>query len=317
MMDKLLIIITFFISTATFAQQSIDGSFDFQSDPEKKYSLYVPSSYNENESNGLMVGLHPRNTSRWDSQSWRDTLIQFAEHNQLILACPDGGPDGAIDDDIDTAFTSVLIDSMSLWFNIDESQKYLMGFSWGGKTVYSYGLRRVDEFAGFIPIGAAISGGSEIENLSPNALGKKFYIVHGSNDNPNNTFTPAVDQLTSAAACLETNLISGVGHTIDFPNRNEVLTTAFEYVRDFNCLSANEDLLPKSNLYTSPNPSLNSFFIHELEENSKVKCYDIDGRQIANERTGNSISITEPFKGLLLIQIKRNNKTTVIKQFIK
>ena len=307
----------FFLTTNILAQQSIDGAIDFQNDPNKKYSIYVPSSYDASQANALMIGLHPLNTNRWDSQSWRDTLIDFAEHNRLILACPDGGPDGAVDDDIDTAFTSLLIDSMSLWFNIDESQKYLMGFSWGGKTVYSYGLRRVNEFAGFIPIGAAISGAAEISSLTPNALNENWYIVHGSNDSPNTRFNPAVDQLTEAGACLETNLLQGVGHTIDFPERNEILTTAFEFVRDFSCVSANINTTASPRLSSAPNPSQQEFEIKDLNPKAKIICYDINGQSISFNREGNNIRLSANFNGLLLIHIKNGNDFQVVKQLIR
>ena len=115
-----------------------------------------------------MLGLHPLNTSRWDGEAWRDTLINFAESNDLILVCPDGGPDGKIDDAIDTSFTTVLLDSVAAWYNINQGEKYIMGFSWGGKTTYTYGLRRTDQFAGYIVIGAAVQFG-EVSDIIANA----------------------------------------------------------------------------------------------------------------------------------------------------
>ena len=92
----------------------------------------------------MMLALHPLNTNRWDGEAWRDTLIDFAEANNLLVISPDGGSDGAIDDAIDTAFTTVMLDSMISWYNVDESNIYAMGFSWGGKTVYTYGLNHID-----------------------------------------------------------------------------------------------------------------------------------------------------------------------------
>ncbi|MEO6191241.1 MAG: hypothetical protein ABIO44_13735, partial [Saprospiraceae bacterium] len=117
-MNKL---IAFFLLNCTglFSQVRIDSSFSFQSDPAKKYSLYIPSSYKVSHANRLMLALHPLNTSRWNGQSWCDTLVSFAQQNGLILVCPDGGLDGAINDPIDTAFTSALLDSMKFWYSID------------------------------------------------------------------------------------------------------------------------------------------------------------------------------------------------------
>ena len=315
---RLSILFTFLLSSISLiAQESINGTIDFQTDPAKKYSIYVPSNYDENVSNALMVGLHPLNTNRWDAESWRDTLIVFAESNDLILAIPDGGSDGAIDDPIDTAFTSLLIDSMSIWYNINEDQKYLMGFSWGGKTVYSYGLRRVDEFAGFIPIGAAISGGSEIEGLTPNAKDKNWYIVHGSNDSPNTRYTPPVNLLTEAGACLESNLLQGVGHTIDFPDRNEILSSAFAFVRDNACItSSTEEAGKKLNIQAIPNPSNSFFYLNNHSNVTKVTCLDSQGRMISHTQQGNEIQLDEKFSGLLFIQIETDNYKEVVKHFV-
>ena len=113
-------------------KRQLTVGFPFQTDNFKKYSLYVPSSYDASVPQPLMLGLHPLNTNRWDGQAWRDTLIQFAEMNNLLLVCPDGGPDGRIDDAIDTAFTSVLLDSVATWYNVDHEEKnILMGFQLG------------------------------------------------------------------------------------------------------------------------------------------------------------------------------------------
>lgn len=315
-MTRYLFLIQLFLQLQLGAQESVDGIIEFQSDPQKKYSLYIPSNYNNNEANAMMVGLHPLNTNRWDSTSWRDTLIVFAESNDLILAVPDGGPDGAIDDPIDTAFTSLLIDSMAVWYNIKEDEKYLMGFSWGGKTVYSYGLRRPKEFAGFIPIGAAISGAAEIEDLIENALYKNWYILHGANDNPEIRFYPAASALNEAGACLETNLLPGVGHTIDFPNRNQLLNTAFAYIRDNQCTTAAEEVNSMLNVTSSPNPSSKNIKLNNLKKETKIDCYDIHGQRINFSRNDNHIYIDEDIKGIIFITLELEEQQKVIKQII-
>ncbi|MFT5167850.1 MAG: hypothetical protein ACI8P3_003088, partial [Saprospiraceae bacterium] len=112
-MKNLLFILLLISYSSLIGQTRIDGSFEFQNDSAKKYSLYIPSGYQAGTAHRLMLGLHPFNTNRWDAESWCDTLIVFAETNNLILACPDGGIDGAVDDPIDTAFTSILLDSIA------------------------------------------------------------------------------------------------------------------------------------------------------------------------------------------------------------
>ncbi|MCH8330625.1 MAG: T9SS type A sorting domain-containing protein [Bacteroidetes bacterium] len=223
------------LTLSPFAQQSIDGSFAFQTDPNKKYSLYIPSGYTPGTAHQTMLGLHPFNVNSWDAQSWRDTLIKFAETNNLILVCPDGGTDGQVDDDIDTAFTSTLLDSMGFWYDIDTGRMYAMGFSWGGRTTYTYGLSHHNRFRGFIPIGAVINGTTEVTvTLQQNAAGKPVYIVHGGSDAPTTRFYPIRDSLISKGAIVEDTLMPGILHTIDFPNRNMILGMAYQWIDSVN-----------------------------------------------------------------------------------
>lgn len=224
--------ILFFLAILSFqvsAQEIINGTYDFQTDPAKKYSLYIPSTYDAGIPSKVIVGLHPWNTSKWDSESWAEELSELAEANNCIVICPDGGADGQIDDDIDTAFTSFLIDEMIGQYNLDEAQMYLVGFSWGGKTVYTYGLNHADRFAGFMPIGAAVEL-SEVVAFAENAKDKYYYVIHGSQDSPNSRFTPIVNLLEDNEACVETNLLSGIGHTVEFPDQFNILNDGFQWL---------------------------------------------------------------------------------------
>lgn len=301
------------ISLGLIAQTAVDGSFEFENDPEKKYSYYVPSGYDETDGADLMVGLHPFNTSRWDAQAWRDTLIVFAETNNLLLICPDGGPDGRIDDPIDTAFTSAIIDSMELWFNT--ADKYLMGFSWGGKTVYSYGLRRIQEFEGFMPIGSAISGGAELQGLTPFIEDSKWYLVHGSNDTPNTRFYPALEYLDENLACTNNILMQGVGHTIDFPNRNEILTEAFDFIKSDACeVSPTQEADQNNQSIVSPNPNAGSFNLElSTEQEYSLRIFNNAGKEFTFDQQGNSISIIQADAGIYFLHLNFGSKIQVEK----
>jgi len=286
------------------AQEVIDGGFDFETVSNKKYSLYIPSAYDDSQSNQLMLALHPLNPSRWDGETWRDTLIQFAEMNDLILVSPDGGPDGRIDDAIDTSFTSALLDSVSNWYNINENEKYVMGFSWGGKTTYTYGLRRTDEFAGYLVIGAAINGVGEISDIIDNAKDENFYLVHGSQDAVSSRYTPLLNGLNNNNACTETMLMAGVGHTIDFPDRNQILSDAFEWIKNNNCgTSSTSELNIVSTLLTSPNPSNGIVNIENIQDINlaTMQVTDIIGKKIGFDIDGQVLELSQEFKGLVIL----------------
>lgn len=270
------------------AQERINGEFPFDTDPAKKYSLYIPSTYTIGEANKVMLALHPFNTSRWDGESWCDTLVDFAEANDLILICPDGGADGKIDDAIDTAFTSVLIDSVANWYALDFDKFYGIGFSWGSKGLYTYGLSHGDLIKGYIPVGAAISGTSEVnETLQMNANGKPFYIVHGASDSPTTRFYPVRDSLIAKGAIVATNLMAGVGHTIDFPDRNAILTVAFNWIDSVNCSSLLLPTFEPANtavsVYPNPIPYGESLLINLADQGANeylIRVFGLDGRLV-------------------------------------
>jgi len=93
-----------------------------------------------------------------NSRTRRDVLTDFAEVNNLILAAPDGGADGRIDDPIDKEFMTALLDSVENGYSINTNKEFILGFSWGARAAYSYGLENYNRFAGFLTIGAFLNG---------------------------------------------------------------------------------------------------------------------------------------------------------------
>lgn len=279
MRKAILILISICTLSTINAQESIDGSIDFQTDPNKKYSLYIPSTYDEMTPNPAFVAFHPLNTRRWNGASWRDTLITFAETNGLILISPDGGTDGRIDDPIDTAFTTFLIDSVMRAYNIDPDAIYAIGFSWGGRTTYTYGLSRPALFAGYMPIGAAITGLNEVGTLVENGNQQNVFIIHGQSDSPGSRYYPIRDALIENEACVNDTLMPGVGHTIDFIGRNNLLNQGYEYLRDNRCLSTTNEDLEALQSWNMTNP-LEAGVAMEIPKHVRITyIMDINGKE--------------------------------------
>ena len=216
------------------AQTRIDSSFAFQTDPAKKFALYVPSGYEAGVANKAILAFHPLHPVWGNSTTWCDILTNFAEENNLLMICPDGGADARVDDPIDLAFTTALLDSLRAWHTVDVDKTFILGFSWGARAAYTYGLANSDVFAGFITIGAFINGIVQVsEYLPEKASNKPFYIMHGDQDLVANIqvgFFPIRDALIDAGAVVNSLILEGVGHTIDFPNRDQILTDAFLWV---------------------------------------------------------------------------------------
>ncbi len=288
-------------SVTSLAQTQINNSVAFQTDPSKDYSLVIPTSYVEGESTAAFLALHPWNTNKWNGETWCEGLADFAEENNVILVCPDGGADGKIDDPIDTAFTSFILDSAFQWYDIDPAKLYAIGFSWGGKATYTYGLNHIDKFAGLLPIGAAISA-NDVSGISQNIEGKPVYVVHGSLDSPNTRFYPMVEAMESNGACLETNLLQGVGHTIDFDNQVEILTAAYEYLKDNACTTTSISSVYQETIEILEYNSIKKGSVVNLNIEIGAPWYVITtGGKVVNQGNSQSITVDLPV-GLYIIQ---------------
>ena len=305
-------VLVLLVNLIMYGQQSIDGTINFQTDPSKKYSVYIPSEYDENVGSPAFLALHPLNTRRWNAKSWRDTLITFAETNDLILICPDGGADGRIDDPIDTAFTTFLLDSMERAYNIVQNEIYVIGFSWGARTTYTYGLRRSDRFRGYIPLGAAITNLIEIGPVVANAEDEAIYIIHGSNDSPASRFYPARDALIAANACVKDTLLPGVGHTVDFPGRNALLTEAYGWLKSQNCGStASQNIEDDHNDWPLINPISSGAKIVIPQGLSIINVVDQFGKPVP---LSNDLQLMHP--GIYFIVYKNAQTAVRIKRLV-
>lgn len=305
------IVITVCFSSIAVSQTQINSNVPFQTDESKDYSLVIPSTYAEGEPTAAFLALHPWNTDRWNGETWCEELADFAEANNVILVCPDGGEDGKIDDPIDTAFTSFILDSAFQWYDIDPTKLYAIGFSWGGKTTYTYGLNNIDKFAGLLPIGAAISV-SEVNDISENIDGKPVYVVHGSFDNPNTRFYPLVDAMESNGACVETNLLQGVGHSIDFDNQLEILTAAYDFLKENACTTTSVNTVVKESVEILVYNSIKRGETVDLniEKGESWSILSIDSKTILQ---GNSKYITFDLKkGYYVIQTESNSQKFLI-----
>ena len=254
------------------------------------YSLYIPESYSPDRSYPAFLAFHPFNTQRWNAISWRDTLTAFAETNGLILVCPDGGADGnVINEEVDTLLATALLDSALSWYTIDADRVYVIGFSMGGAATYRYGIANVGRFGGFLPIGAAVNGTDGFTELLDRVAGLPFAVIHGSNDALAFRYTPVVEALEANSAVLWTRVLPGVGHTVDFPQRNALLTEAYLWLDSVNSASIShvpEDGVGVQRLHISPNPVLRGGVIDvEILGEGEIRrtgLYDVAGRYVSD-----------------------------------
>jgi hypothetical protein len=129
-----------------------------------------------------------------------------------------------------------------------------------------------------MPIGAAVEL-SVVSDLIVEVENLPFYIIHGNLDNPGVRFYPLRDALQEAGACVETNLLSLVGHTIFFPDQLNVLNNGFQWLLNNSCLET-------SNVMEEDIPQLISQTLYysgdyiQFEKKERFHIYSIDGSQV-------------------------------------
>jgi predicted esterase len=309
-----LFFLSIFFSFGVFCQSKVEGVLNVQGTP-RKLSILVPSRFKQGVTNAV-IALHPLNTARWNGVSWRDTLAAFAEQNQCFLICPDGGTDGRIDDPVDALFISAIIETIPLLYGYNTNKVVLMGFSVGGLATYTYGLSHVDKFIGFIPIGAAINGTTEIENLAKNAKDKIIYLVHGSEDDLNNRFLPAKSLLIESKACVKDSVLNGVGHTIDFPNRNEILSHAYQYILTNSCSTTDIQTESEFEVLNIQNPASQQIFIPESLSHFSITILNSFGQNMCKLHTGEN-AISHLTSGVYFLRIENGSKVKTQKIVIE
>jgi len=156
-MDKkiLSLVVSILIFTSIYGQQTINSSIihdGFQRD----YILYVPASYSGNMAVPLIFNFHGY-TSNASEQMFYGDFRPIADTANFLIIHPMGAPDtlgqphwnvglGGTDID-DVGFTSALIDTLLLNYNIDEEKIYTTGMSNGGLMSYYLACHLSGRFA--------------------------------------------------------------------------------------------------------------------------------------------------------------------------
>ena len=216
------------------------GDFDRQvgiMNTQRSMSFHVPNDYDPANSYPLIIGLHGFSMS---GGMMRNILKGIAQNRNAILVCPDGNGNRH-DDEFNGAEIDLVeytLDSCKQWYNIDESQVYLAGFSYGGRETAYYGLRHYQWFKGLITFSVAIQSSADANNNLPipwvnpfdyfNADSIPYCNCAGADDQNFIAEIQIFDQVLSTFQALDTlHIRNGVGHTMSYP----------EFEADFNaCL---------------------------------------------------------------------------------
>ncbi|MCA2219550.1 cellulose binding domain-containing protein [Jidongwangia harbinensis] len=157
-----------------------DGNQTIQSGGQNRsYILRLPANYNSNQSYRLVVGLHWLNGSANDVVGNGFYGLQQQSNNTAIFVAPQGldagwantgGRDVTLVDDILRVVENALC--------VDTSQRFALGFSYGGAMSFTLACARPAVFRAVAPIaGANLSGG-----CSSASQPVAYFGIHGTRD---------------------------------------------------------------------------------------------------------------------------------------
>jgi len=144
----------------TLAQQTISGSIT-HGGLQRDYTLYVPASYSSATAVPLVFNFHGL-TGTSTIAMWHADFRLIADTANFIIVHPQGllnssgethwnvGQTGTSINDID--FVSVLLDSLSLDYNISQDRIYSTGMSNGGYMSYRLACELSDKIAAIAPV---------------------------------------------------------------------------------------------------------------------------------------------------------------------
>ena len=131
-------------------------------------------------------------------------------------------------------------------------------------------------------------------------------------------YFPILESLIDNGACVETNFLQGVGHTIDFPNRNSILTDAFQWLASQNCGISVTSEIQDNNVILFPNPNHGQFEISGIDtHHSQIELFTASGQKIAFQQQDNMIDIAKAYKGLLYLIINSPDSKKVLKILVQ
>jgi polyhydroxybutyrate depolymerase len=160
---------------------------------ERTYHLYIPASYDENETPPLLIALHTH-VSSGKALEAISGFNDIADEQGYIVAYPDSywaywddgrsvaGIPPAEDFVDDVGFLEALIVDLEQNYNIDSERVYLIGLGNGGLLVYRAACEMPQRFAGVAVVNALLWSYHPEACPETAAAPLNMLIIHGTHD---------------------------------------------------------------------------------------------------------------------------------------
>lgn len=184
MKKTFLLIFVFQFFTLLSFSQIINGNFEFDG-LNRKYSVYLPASFQPDESLPLLLALHGL-TQNGATMMTFSGFNSIADTGNFVVVYPNGignswnvGLSGGSSAD-DVGFLLALVDTLHRQFNIDYRRVYSTGFSNGGFMSYKLACEVPDSFAAIAPVSGTMTDAA-FSACQP-VLAMPVMHIHGTSD---------------------------------------------------------------------------------------------------------------------------------------
>ncbi len=132
--------------TTQFSWTNTDGA------QTRSLRMYVPTTYNANDSYTLVIGFHGLGDSPNNYMQGISYYGTNSYFGKVIVACPSEGTASTswFSGTEDFKIISAIINHVKSTYNIDTTRVFAQGFSFGGKSAYLHGLDEADFLKGII-----------------------------------------------------------------------------------------------------------------------------------------------------------------------
>lgn len=304
-MKKLLLYLFLLNSGLLLSQQTgvFQKDYTFNNSPfngaDRRFSFYVPSDYNPSQSYPLILGLHACGSQ---SNAFRNRLRPIADSLDAIVACPDANGD-AINNEFngrEVELLEYIYDSASTWYNIDDQQIYLTGFSCNGREALYIALEQHTSIpiAGVLPYaGAFNSPAIDASSFGRTSVTPACFCM-GDQDifyTQMSFYQWVLDSMSAQSANYHDILMPGVGHTTAHAGFTSYMLDCFEFLSNNTTISLAESTAT-NNFEISRTGPLTIEIQTSLAGPVTYEVLDISGKLLNSEefRENTSVMLSNP-----------------------
>lgn len=316
-MKRILFTLAIFLGLSyTSAQET--GSFletvDFE---ELDYTFsrnlyyYVPENYDPANTYKLVVGF--RGGPHANAGQFRDQLTFLSNELNAIVLCPENEAHFNNEEGLVKQLFQYSVAHTMETYNIDPEYIYLTGLSYGGRHAVIVAMDTdngdIPTLRGVIPFAAGSNSHLEpnydaIENFPPAC------VCIGLDDSSNfqTVSNTLAEDISENGGDVLLNEISGVGHTVAFPEYPDEMIECINFIEGINTNVsivelANEQLI----IYPNPAKEMLSFNVSGLLAIEKIIWRDLKGSLIKTTYGDTkNIDVSELAEGLLMLEIHTN-----------